>query len=273
MLAGLSFLNFLQAGEPAPEEIVAPRRIGRAVAELIEQAIEWLHDKFPGLDDRLLHLITALCIVVIAVFLRRTGARVVLWQLERWGPRTKTGIDKSLFREMLAPLGALLMVCGIYIALLVLNLSEEHERVVADGAKVALTCVFLWGFFAVGVALLDHAEKSARSKNLEVAAFMPLIRKTLGAVFVVLAVLIVAESLGANVMTFLTGLGIGGLAFALAAQDTLANMFGSFAVMMDRPFRVGDTIRIDGNEGTVEDIGLRSTRLRTGARTQIIMPN
>ena len=83
----------------------------------------------------------------------------------------------------------------------------------------------------------------------------------------------IADALGAHVETFLAGLGIGGLALALAAQDTIANMFGSFVVVLDQPFTVGDAVRIAGNEGTVEDIGLRSTRLRTAERTLIIVPN
>jgi len=92
-------------------------------------------------------------------------------------------------------------------------------------------------------------------------------------VFLVFSILVVFESLGFEVKTFLTGLGIGGLAFALAAQDTLANMFGSFVVVMDQPFYVGEYIRILGHEGTVEEIGLRSTRLRTAQRTQVVIPN
>jgi len=92
-------------------------------------------------------------------------------------------------------------------------------------------------------------------------------------VFVIFSVLVVFESLGFEVKTFLTGLGIGGLAFALAAQDTIANMFGSFVVVMDQPFYVGEYIRIQGHEGTVEEIGLRSTRLRTAQRTQVVIPN
>jgi small-conductance mechanosensitive channel len=81
----------------------------------------------------------------------------------------------------------------------------------------------------------------------------------------VFSILIVFESLGFEVKTFLAGLGIGGLAVALAAQDTLANLFGSFVVLVDQPFYVGEYIRVGTDEGTVEEIGLRSTRLRTAS--------
>jgi MscS family membrane protein len=91
--------------------------------------------------------------------------------------------------------------------------------------------------------------------------------------FVVLAASTIAQRMGVDVKAFLAGLGIGGLAFAFAAQDTLANFFGSLVVAVDRPFRVGEFVRIGSAEGTVEDIGLRSTKLRTGARTQVVIPN
>ncbi len=72
---------------------------------------------------------------------------------------------------------------------------------------------------------------------------------------------------------FLAGLGIGGLAFALAAQDTIANIFGSVVVALDQPFKIGEFVQIGASSGTVEDIGLRSTKLRTPARTLIVIPN
>jgi len=121
--------------------------------------------------------------------------------------------------------------------------------------------------------MIDHFAEGARSRRLQVAAFIPLIKKTLAAFFVIFSVLVTFESLGFEVKTFLTGLGIGGLAFALAAQDTIANMFGSFVVLMDQPFYVGEYIKVAAFEGTVEEIGLRSTRLRTAERTQVVIPN
>ena len=131
----------------------------------------------------------------------------------------------------------------------------------------------LWGIGCAGGAVIDHFAAGARARRRQIAAFIPLIKRTFAAFFTVFSVLVVFESLGFQVKTFLTGLGIGGLAFALAAQDTIANMFGSFVVVMDQPFYVGEYVRIAGFEGTVEEIGLRSTRLRTAQRTQVVIPN
>ena len=124
-----------------------------------------------------------------------------------------------------------------------------------------------------GGAILDHLEEIAHERQLTVATFMPLIKKTLFIFAVIFSALVIAQSQGLPVQSFLAGLGIGGLAFAFAAQDTLANLFGSFVVVMDQPFKVGDVVRVGANEGKVEDIGLRSTKIRTPGRSLIVIPN
>lgn len=83
----------------------------------------------------------------------------------------------------------------------------------------------------------------------------------------------VANELGYPVGSIITGLGIGGIAIALAAQKTVENLFGSLSILVDQPFRVGDTIRVDGIEGAVETVGLRSTRIRTSDRSLVVIPN
>jgi MscS family membrane protein len=88
-----------------------------------------------------------------------------------------------------------------------------------------------------------------------------------------LALMVALSELGYPVTTVIAGLGIGGVALALAAQKTVENLFGSVSILADQPFGVGDTIKVDGIEGTVETIGLRSTRMRTVERTLVIIPN
>lgn len=97
--------------------------------------------------------------------------------------------------------------------------------------------------------------------------------KALKLIVITLGLLIVLQSFGLNVMSLLAGLGLGGLALALAAQDTAANVFGSITILFDRPFQVGDWIKIKDMEGTVEEIGFRSTRIRTFYNSLIAIPN
>ncbi|EGV16287.1 mechanosensitive ion channel family protein [Thiocapsa marina] len=93
--------------------------------------------------------------------------------------------------------------------------------------------------------------------------------------FVAIAALVVdgAQRIGLPAYSVITGLGVGGLAVALAARETLANLLGSLAIMLDRPFRIGDWIKMNDNEGTVEDIGFRSTRIRTFYDSLLSVPN
>ncbi|MFN8847270.1 MAG: mechanosensitive ion channel family protein [Bdellovibrionales bacterium] len=102
---------------------------------------------------------------------------------------------------------------------------------------------------------------------------VPFIRKTLKVLVVSLGALSLIQGLGFNVVSILAGLGLGGLALALAAQDTAANVFGSIMILMDKPFKVGDLVRIGDTEGIIEDIGFRSTRIRTAQRSLVSLPN
>ncbi|MCB0349325.1 MAG: mechanosensitive ion channel, partial [Bdellovibrionales bacterium] len=93
-------------------------------------------------------------------------------------------------------------------------------------------------------------------------------------VFVIIfGFLVMVQNFGINVMSLLAGLGLGGLAVALAAQDTCANFFGSVMILLDRPFRIGDIINVANIEGTVEDVGFRSTKIRTFYGSLITVPN
>jgi MscS family membrane protein len=184
------------------------------------------------MDDVTARWIACGVIVLGAILLRRVIAAIIFSPLRKFSRRAK---NKLILPALEGPTATLVMLCGIIAALSVVPLWESVPNLVWLGERGALAAVVLWGVaFAEG----------ARERRLQVAAFIPLIKKTLAAFFVTFSVLVVLESLGFNVQTFLTGLGIGGLAFALAAQDTIANMFGSFVVLMDQPFYVGEYIRI-----------------------------
>jgi len=103
--------------------------------------------------------------------------------------------------------------------------------------------------------------------------FLPIIRKSLKVFLVIVAVLLVSQNLGLNITSILASLSIGGLALGLAAQDTIANLFGAVAIFIDKPFRIGDRIRLDSVDGVVEAIGLRSTRVRNLDGDLINIPN
>lgn len=127
---------------------------------------------------------------------------------------------------------------------------------------------------AVRLALNQWAKRAqdpGEARNRETLA--PLLARICQVCFVTLAVLLALQNAGYNVASLIAGLGLGGLAVALAAKETLANLFGSLAVLMDRTFQVGDIIRTSDTTGVVVRIGLRSTRVRTPEGHIVSIPN
>jgi MscS family membrane protein len=115
--------------------------------------------------------------------------------------------------------------------------------------------------------------RAAKTESKFDDILIPLLRKTAKLFIIAFGVIYGAQNLNIDIVPLLTGLGIGGLAFAFAAKDTIENLFGSVAVVLDRPFEVGDWIVIGDVEGTVEELGFRSTRVRTFYNSQVTVPN
>ena len=213
------------------------------------------------------------CLLVGFYLLRRIVTTVIFGFLKKLASRTETTLDDKLFPALEAPVAAFIALFGALAALKVLKLSASTDAVISYASTVAFSLAFFWLLLRAFNAVLDHAHEIAMEKQLGVAAFMPWIKKALVTLFVVIGALMIAKSLGADVKAFLAGLGIGGLAFALAAQDTIANLFGSVVVAIDQPFKLGETMRIGAHLGVVENIGLRSTKLRAMDKSLIVIPN
>jgi len=118
--------------------------------------------------------------------------------------------------------------------------------------------------------VLPWVEKSETRLDDQV---VPIVMRACKVTIWVMAVLITFSNLGYDIVSLLTGLGIGGLAVAMAAQDTLANVFGSVTIFADQPFQIGDLVEIGGNRGVVEEVGLRTSRIRTIEGSLITVPN
>ncbi len=208
-----------------------------------------------------------------AFIVRSVGIAILFSIIKRLSARTRTTLDDKLFPALRGPIGALILLVGLLAALKVLKLSPTSTDAIAYGSTIAFSLILFWLLLRAFTTLLGHLQDVATVRKLGVAAFMPWIRKTLLTIFFVFGVLMIAQSLGADVKAFLAGLGIGGLALALAAQDTIANLFGAVVVAVDQPFKLGETVRIGPHTGTVEDIGLRSTKLRNADKSLTIVPN
>ena len=291
-LAPLVLASLVRAAEPAVEAArttpadpaalnataaAAATALGRPAQEpdYLEQGVDLFLSAFDlrSSGNSMTHYAISLFLVLIALLARGIVTRLLFPALRRLASRTETTLDDKMFPALEGPAAALIVVLGLFSALRVLKLPAAADHYLGAGYQVALSLVVFWGLWRAFSALLNHLDEVAHERALGVAAFMPWIRKTLLTAFVVIAALLTFQSLGFDVKAVLAGLGIGGLAFALAAQDTLANIFGAIVVAVDQPYTVGETVRIGANVGVIEDIGLRSTRIRLLDKSLMIIPN
>jgi MscS family membrane protein len=219
------------------------------------------------------HYVISAVLFVIALFARRVVTLLIFPMLRRLAAKTTTTLDDKLFPALETPVAAFVMVVGLFASLKVLKLPPELDAHLPAGTTVAFSLVIFWGLLRALSAVLEHVAEISRERGSGIAAFMPWIKKSVLTVFVVFGVLLTIQSLGYDVKAILAGLGIGGLAFALAAQDTIANIFGAVVVAIDQPYKIGETVRIGTNVGMIEDIGLRSTRVRLIDKSLMVIPN
>jgi MscS family membrane protein len=168
-----------------------------------------------------------------------------------------------------------LLLVAVAVALEMLKLPPPVEEWLGHGVRAALAVLaaFVAGR-AVVTAFAGWAGSAADPAEVRTRdTLAPVLARACQVFLYLIAVLLVLQNLGYNVAGLLAGLGIGGLAVALAAKETLANLFGSLALLMDRTFQVGDTIRQGEVEGEVVNIGLRSTRVRTKEGYIVSIPN
>jgi MscS family membrane protein len=220
-------------------------------------------------------LLAALGVIVAAFVARAILAGWVGRHVVAWSERTTTQSDDVAAKALIMPLGWVLPLVGIYIALRLLAVDQQTLLDVADKIFiVAITLVVTWTVFKfIDAWAILAIERSAKTATPIDDSLVPTLRKALKAFVGVVVFVVVVQNLGYSVSGLLGALGVGGLAMALAARDTLANLFGGVTILIDRPFKPRDWITLDGADGVVEEIGLRSTRIRTFAKTVISIPN
>ena len=182
-----------------------------------------------------------------------------------------------LLRSMQRPVGLLVLAGGLYLAVSVrvINLSGESLKFwsqVCQGIAVLAAGWFIYRM--VDIVELFLVRWTSKTDTALDDQLVPLVRKSMRVFVVILAALFIVQNIFKwDIGALIAGLGIGGLAFALAAKDMLANLFGSVTIFADRPFHMSDRVRIAGHEGTVEEVGFRSTRIRTLAGHLVTLPN
>jgi MscS family membrane protein len=253
---------------PRLYDSVVPPTIQRIVGALPA----WAHTTFLGVHlwqllGLLLLLFVGLAIQKTVVYLIGTYLRSITGRLRvRWIDAASQRIDR--------PIGGLVMAGVFYAAFPWLQFSVRVSVVANVATQLLAVASLAWlGYRMIDVLmdwLDDKAELTASKLDDQL---VPLARKTLKVFVAVIGSIFVLQNLDVDVGSLLAGLGLGGLAFALAAKDTVANFFGSVVIFIDKPFQIGDWVVIGGCEGTVEEVGFRTTKVRTFYDSLVTVPN
>jgi len=214
-----------------------------------------------------------LCLIAVLILGRlvRMVFRIFLIWL---GAGKKSVIRKAVLDNMAGPLECAVFLGGAFGSLRVLNLSGTFQGSIYKGFETLALINVTW-LLARGVNVVSSVMRGRvqQTKSKLDDQLLPIVTDLSKFAVYAIALIVIVESLGYPASSLIAGLGIGGLAFALAAKDTLSNFFGSITIFLDMPFQIGDWVIFGSVEGIVEGIGLRSTKIRTWSDTLITVPN
>jgi len=213
--------------------------------------------------------------VLIALLIGRVAVRLVTWSLRRVVARTETTLDDELVQKLASPLRMLGAVAVYRLAMPLVELPAHRAAAITDVLLAVLAVAVVWGVLRAIDVLMMHAGTASWAQRRPASrALLSLVGRTLKVVVVIIAAVGFLGAVGLPIGSLLAGLGIGGIAIAFGAQKTVENLFGAFALGVDQPLREGDFVKVEADlMGTVESVGLRSTRVRTPDRTLVTLPN
>ena len=213
----------------------------------------------------------AAAVVVAAV----VAVKLVAWLSRRFVEpmvaRTRNGVDNIIYYSLIAPLKLGIILLGIWIALDKLVYPSSWGIYVDRAFTIMIVLDVTWVFARLSSMLLERMWR--RHDTSPTRKMMPVARRALLIVIWILGVVTALSNVGVNIGALWGTLGIGGIVIALAAQDTIKNVFGAFTIVTDKPFGIGDSINVNGVEGTVVDVSMRSTRILGADKRITSYPN
>ena len=235
--------------------------------------MEVIHQEFYG--NSILNWAIAVGILILSFVVVKMLYWIFSNVIRRLTSKTKTNLDDVLIDKLEKPLTYLVLILGYWISIHYLVFKEEVELVLENAAYFLLVIDVTAILSRIVDALITEiimpiSEKSDSSFDNQL---IPVIQKGVRSIIWILGIIIGLDNIGFDITAMIAGLGIGGLALALAAQDSVKNIFAGIMIFLDKPFRIKDRIQVDGFDGIVEEVGLRSTRLRTLEGRIVTIPN
>lgn len=209
-------------------------------------------------------------LIVLAAFVLRNTLRSIL---KKTGGK-RFGFAGVLARDLIKPMAFLVIILGVYLSIMIHSISPAATGWIQKAFLFLLTVNILWLLMrAIDAVAEQMASVADGTESRMDDQLVPILRKLAKFILVAIGIIFYMQSNGYPVSGILAGMGIGGLAMALAAQDSISGIFASVVIFLDKPFMIGDFVEINGITGTVEEIGIRSTRIRTVEKTLVTLPN
>lgn len=242
------------------------------VESVIDQLPEWTKRRWIGIA--IWQHIAVFAWILFGLVLRKIFEFVLDNYIRRLTKRTKFQWDEDLLDGIEKPIGFIFLMAFYYSTYTNLLFTATTNHILSTVLEIVASIGFVWLFYNLADVFTKYLAKITKKTDSTLDdQLIPLIRKTLRFFVIFMGVVVIMQNNGYNVASLIAGLGIGGLAVALAARETLANFFGSVTIFLDKPFKVGDWIKVGDVEGTVEEVGFRSTRIRTFYTSLITVPN
>jgi len=218
--------------------------------------------------------IYAFAIIAITFVSRKLIVKFFIFMFSRTMVKLSDTTKKSVVDAFEKPLRVLIIFIGLYVALVFLPFEFARHPIFEKYIKVIIIITFAYGLYHMDSAVTIGLSRFRKKINFETSEILKkFMLRVYHLCIVLVAITVSADQFGIDISSVVAGLGIAGLAIALAAQDTLSNIFGGVTLIIDKPFDVDDLIRTGDVEGVVEDIGFRSTRVRRLTKERVTIPN
>jgi MscS family membrane protein len=224
-------------------------------------------------DIKVIDIFISVGIFFIAYFAKEFLTKIILKNLKAITSKTQNTIDDRIIDILEAPMKFSILILGFFLAEEWLDFGS-FQAITTTIEKTLITFTLFWILYRAvnqfSYIFTKFSSKFGKKLSSDIENF---IIKFLKVIIIIIATMTILDSWGINVSAFVASLGLVGMAFALAAKDTAANLFGSLVIFTDKPFKKGDWILTPNVEGTIESIGIRSTRVRTFAQALVSVPN
>ncbi|MCX7722618.1 MAG: mechanosensitive ion channel family protein [Verrucomicrobiae bacterium] len=267
------------AAAPAPQQL-GSKKVEPAKSKPAPRWVEKLSAELPFLKwelwgNALWKYLFSFVYIFLAFYVSKLVDYLTRFWLRRWAERTETKFDDLLLDLLRGPVKVIAFVFFLRVGLDVFEWPDVVQKYLSKAFAVVVACAATYLVLKFVDLLLGYwrMRSAAEAERAFDEQLFPLVRKAFKLFIIVVAVLVTLTNIGVDVTAAIASLSIGGLAVGLAAQDTLANLFGAVAVFIDKPFRIGDRIQLENVDGVVESIGLRSTRVRNLDGHLITVPN